>query len=58
MINLGDVFGKSFSAPKKNKKMTIEESHAYLLQEETEKLLDNDKIIKNSILKYLIIKSG
>jgi len=49
MINLGDVFGKSFSAPKKNKKMTIEESHAYLLQEETEKLLDNDKIIKNAI---------
>ena len=27
MINLGDVFGKSFSAPKKNKKMTVEESH-------------------------------
>lgn len=49
MINLGDVFGKSFSAPKKNKKMTVEESHAYLLQEETEKLLDNDKIIKNAI---------
>ena len=49
MINLGDVFGKSFSSPKKNKKMTVEESHAYLLQEETEKLLDNDKIIKNAI---------
>ncbi len=49
MINLGDVFGKSFSAPKKNKKMTVEESHTYLLQEETEKLLDNDKIIKNAI---------
>ena len=49
MINLGDVFGKSFSAPKKKKKMTVEESHAHLLQEETEKLLDNDKIIKNAI---------
>ena len=24
--------------------MTIEESYAYLMQEETEKLLDNDKI--------------
>jgi ATP-dependent HslUV protease ATP-binding subunit HslU len=41
--------GKSFSAPKKNKKMTIEESHAYLLQEETDRLLDNDKIIKKAI---------
>ena len=33
----------------KNKKMTVEESHAFLLQEETEKLLDNDKIIKNAL---------
>tara|TARA_B100000809_G_scaffold7202_1_gene7121 strand:- start:303 stop:1616 length:1314 start_codon:yes stop_codon:yes gene_type:complete len=49
MINLGDVLGKSFSAPKKNKKMTIEESHTYLLQEETDRLLDNDKIIKKAI---------
>ena len=49
MINLGDVLGKSFSAPKKNKKMTIEESHTYLLQEETDKLLDNDKIIQKAI---------
>ena len=29
--------------------MTVEESHAFLLQEETEKLLDNDKIIKNAL---------
>ena len=49
MINLGDVFGKSFSSPKKNKKMTIEESHAYLLQEETDKLLDNDKIVNKAL---------
>tara|TARA_Y100000996_G_scaffold389975_1_gene350799 strand:+ start:2090 stop:3403 length:1314 start_codon:yes stop_codon:yes gene_type:complete len=49
MINLGDVFGKSFAAPKKNKKMTVEESHTYLLQEETDKLLDNDKIINSAL---------
>jgi ATP-dependent HslUV protease ATP-binding subunit HslU len=49
MVNLGDILGKSFSAPKKNKKMTIEESHKYLLQEETEKLLDNDKITKKAL---------
>jgi len=49
MINLGDVFGKSFSAPKKNKKMTVEESHAYLLQEEIDKLLDNDRIINKAL---------
>ena len=49
MINLGEMLGKSFSPPKKNKKMTIEDSHKHLLQEETDKLLDNDKIIKNAL---------
>ena len=44
MINLGDVFGKNFGKQKKMKKMTVSESHDYLLQEETEKLLDQDKI--------------
>ncbi|PPR47841.1 MAG: ATP-dependent protease ATPase subunit HslU [Alphaproteobacteria bacterium MarineAlpha5_Bin9] len=49
MINLGDVFGKSFSQPKKVKKLSVKDSHAHLLKEETEKLLDNEKIIKNAI---------
>ncbi len=49
MINIGDVLGKSFSSPKKNKKMTVEESHAYLLQEEIDKLLDNEKITKKAL---------
>ena len=49
MINLGDVLGKSFSSSKKNKKMTVEESYSYLMQEETEKLLDNDKIVQSAL---------
>ena len=49
MINIGDVLGKSFSPPKKNKKKTVEESHRYLLQDEIEKLLDNDKITKKAL---------
>tara|TARA_Y100001970_G_scaffold293547_1_gene441125 strand:+ start:627 stop:1940 length:1314 start_codon:yes stop_codon:yes gene_type:complete len=49
MINIGDVLGKSFSPPKKNKKMTVEESHSYLLQEEIDKLLDNEKITKKAL---------
>ena len=44
MINLGDVFGKNFGKQKKMKSMSIKDSHTYLLQEETEKLLDQDKI--------------
>jgi len=49
MINIGDILGKSFSQPKKNKKMSVEESHKYLLTEETEKLLDNEKITKKAL---------
>ncbi len=44
MINLGDVLGKGFGNQKKMKKMSVKESHTYLLNEETEKLLDQDKI--------------
>ena len=50
MINLGDVLGKSFSAPKKTKKMSVKDSYEFLMEEETEKLLDQDSIIKNSII--------
>lgn len=49
MINIGDVLGKSFTPPKQTKKMTVEESHSYLLKEETEKLLDNEKIINSAL---------
>ena len=49
MINLGDVFGKNFGKQKKMKKMTVSESHSYLLQEETEKLLDQDKITSRAL---------
>jgi len=49
MINLGDMLGKSFSAPKKMKKMRVGESHTYLLKEEIEKLLDNEKIISEAL---------
>ena len=49
MISLGDVFGKGFGKQKKIKKMTVEESHSHLLTEETEKLLDNEKITSRAL---------
>ena len=49
MINLGDMLGKSFSMPKKRKKMTVKDSYDFLMAEETDKLLDQDNIIKISI---------
>ena len=49
MINLGDVFGKGFGQQKKLKKMSVKDSHNYLLDEETEKLLDSDKILASAL---------
>ena len=49
MINLGDVFGKGFGQQKKLKKMSVKDSHNYLLDEETEKLLDSDKIVASAL---------
>ena len=49
MLNLGDVFGKAFGGRTKARKMTVEESYKVLLQEESEKLLDQDAVIKDAI---------
>ncbi|MBG77181.1 MAG: ATP-dependent protease ATPase subunit HslU [Alphaproteobacteria bacterium MarineAlpha5_Bin12] len=49
MINLSDMLGKSFSMPKKKKKMAVKDSYNFLMAQETEKLLDQDNIIKESI---------
>tara|TARA_B100000579_G_scaffold431311_1_gene446148 strand:+ start:389 stop:1696 length:1308 start_codon:yes stop_codon:yes gene_type:complete len=49
MINLSDMLGKSFSMPKKKKKMAVKDSYDFLMAQETEKLLDQDNIIKESI---------
>lgn len=49
MINLGDMLGKSFSPPKKTKKMSVKDSYEILMADEREKLLDQEKIIKNAI---------
>ena len=49
MINLGEMLGKSFSMPKKRKKMSVKNSYDFLMAEETDKLLDTDNIIKISI---------
>jgi len=49
MINLGDMFGKGFGKQKKIKKMTIKDSHSYLLSEEVDRLLDQEKITSRAI---------
>jgi ATP-dependent HslUV protease ATP-binding subunit HslU len=49
MVGLGDIFGKAFGGKSKPRRMTVEEAHAPLVQEEADKLLDNDSITRDAI---------
>jgi len=49
MINLNDMLGKAFGGQTKPKKMTVEESYEILMAEESDKLLDEDKVVKEAI---------
>ncbi len=46
MINISDVLGKSMGQKPKKKKMNVKESHEILINEESDKLIEQDKIIK------------
>ena len=46
MVNLGDILGKSMGGKKgKKKKMTVKESHDILIAQESDKMIEEDKII-------------
>lgn len=49
MINLSDMFGKAFGDRKKTKTMTVSQSHEVLMAEESDKLLDEDKVTEQAI---------
>ncbi len=46
MINISDMLGKSMGSKAKKKKMSVKESHEILVNEESDKLIEQDKIIK------------
>ncbi len=49
MINISDMIGKSIGGNKeKKKKMTVKESHEILINDESDKLIEQDKIIKKA----------
>ena len=48
MINIGEMLGKSVGNKAKKKKMTVKESHEILINEESDKLIEQDKIIKSA----------
>ena len=49
MVNLGDILGKSMGGKKgKKKKMSVKESHNILVAQESDKMIEEDKIIKEA----------
>ncbi|HMD65265.1 MAG TPA: ATP-dependent protease ATPase subunit HslU [Stellaceae bacterium] len=48
MLNLGDIFGKAFGTRAKPKKMTVADSHRVLVAEESEKLLDQEMMVREA----------
>ena len=48
MINISEMLGKSMGNKEKKKKMSVKESHEILLNEESDKLIEQDKIIKSA----------
>ena len=49
IINISDMMGKAFGNRTKPRKVTVVQAHEILMAEESEKLLDQDKIISEAI---------
>jgi ATP-dependent HslUV protease ATP-binding subunit HslU len=49
MINLNEMFGKAMPGRTKPKHFTVAESHDILIAEESDKLLDDDAIVRDAI---------
>jgi len=49
MVNIGEILGKSMGNKKgKKKKMSVKESHEILVAQESDKMIEEDKIIKEA----------
>jgi ATP-dependent HslUV protease ATP-binding subunit HslU len=49
MINLNDMLGKAFGNQTKPRRITVGESHELLVAEESDKLLDDDTVVRSAI---------
>jgi len=56
MLNLNDMFGKAFGNRTKPRRMSVSESHAVLMAEESDKLLDQEKVTAEAI--HLVEQHG
>ena len=49
MINLNDIMGKAFGERTRTQRMTVSESYKVLVDEESDKLVDEDRIVRESL---------
>ncbi len=49
MLNLGDILGKAFGQRTRKRRMTVAESYDVLLEEESDKLIDQDRVVREAI---------
>src|SRR5216683_1556564 len=49
MLNLGDIFGKAFGGRAKPQTMSVADSHRVLIAEESDKLLDQERVVREAI---------
>ncbi|PWL19547.1 HslU--HslV peptidase ATPase subunit [Falsochrobactrum shanghaiense] len=49
MINLGDIFGKAMGGRTKQRKTTVRDSYAILINDESDKLLDQEQLIQEAL---------
>jgi ATP-dependent HslUV protease ATP-binding subunit HslU len=56
VINLSEMMGKAFGGRTKTRKVTVEQAHELLMAEESDKLLDQEKIIAEAI--FLVENNG
>ena len=49
VMNLNDIFGKAFQAPRKKRRLTVGESYEALVREESEALVDEDAAAREAV---------
>ena len=52
MINIGEMIGKSMGNKEKKKKMSVKESHEILINDESDKLIEQDNTVLATALIY------
>jgi ATP-dependent HslUV protease ATP-binding subunit HslU len=49
MVNIGEIFGKAFGKRTKRVRMTVDEAYEPLVREESDKLIDQDTLLKEAL---------